>query len=59
MAYVYAPALQQVYGQHSSIMKDNPAFTMINDSDEEVIYGSDEDSRRPLTRLPKNGIDSD
>ncbi|XP_076173584.1 transmembrane protein 181 [Ptiloglossa arizonensis] len=61
MAYVYAPAYQQVYGQHSSITKDNPAFSMINDSDEDVIYGSDEevtygsdeDSRRPLTRAPR------
>ncbi|XP_076297596.1 transmembrane protein 181-like isoform X2 [Lasioglossum baleicum] len=62
MAYVYAPAYQEVYGQHSSITKDNPAFSMINDSDEDVIYGSDEevaygsdeDSRRPLTRPPRN-----
>lgn len=45
----------------SSITKDNPAFSMINDSDEDVIYGSDEevtygsdeDSRRPLTRAPR------
>ncbi|XP_050574610.1 transmembrane protein 181 isoform X3 [Bombus affinis] len=53
MAYVYAPAYQQVYGQHSSITKDNPTFSMINDSDEEVIYGSDEESRRPLTRTSR------
>ncbi|CAK9794583.1 Transmembrane protein 181 [Anthophora quadrimaculata] len=61
MAYVYAPAYQQVYGQHSSITKDNPTFSMINDSDEdviygsdeEVVYGSDEDSRRPLTRATR------
>lgn len=33
----------------TGITKDNPAFSMINDSDEEVIYGSDEESRRPLT----------
>ncbi|XP_015116993.1 transmembrane protein 181 [Diachasma alloeum] len=59
MAYVYSPGIQQVYGQHSSITKDNPAFSMINDSDEEVIYGSDEDSRRPLTRAPRNADDSD
>ncbi|XP_012283820.1 transmembrane protein 181 [Orussus abietinus] len=59
MAYVYAPAVEQVYGQHSSITKDNPTFSMINDSDEEVIYGSDEDSRRPLTRAPRNTDDSD
>ncbi|XP_012254361.1 transmembrane protein 181 [Athalia rosae] len=59
MAYVYAPALQQVYGQHSSITKDNPAFSMINESDEDVIYGSDEESRLPLTRPPRNTDDSD
>uniref|UniRef100_V9IFQ9 Transmembrane protein 181 n=2 Tax=Apis TaxID=7459 RepID=V9IFQ9_APICE len=53
MAYVYAPAYQQVYGQHSSITKDNPTFSMINDSDEEVIYGPDEDSRRPLTQTSR------
>jgi len=43
----------------SSITKDSPAFSMFNDSEEEVIYGSDEDSRRPLTRAPRNGDDSD
>ncbi|XP_043270978.1 transmembrane protein 181 isoform X2 [Venturia canescens] len=59
MAYVYSPGIQQVYGQHSSITKDNPAFSMINDSDEEVIYGSDEDSRRPLTRVQRSTDDSD
>lgn len=31
---------------------------MINDSDEDVIYGSDEDSRRPLNRS-RNDDDSD
>lgn len=42
----------------SGITKDNPAFSMINDSDEEVIYGSDEESRRPLNR-GRNDDDSD
>lgn len=32
-----------------TITKDNPAFSMMNDSDEDVIYGSDEESRKPLT----------
>lgn len=41
-----------------TITKDNPAFSMINDSDEDVIYGSDEESRRPLNR-PHNDDDSD
>lgn len=43
----------------SSITKDNPALSMFNDSEEEVIFGSDEDSRRPLTRVPRNTDDSD
>lgn len=43
-----------------SVTKDNPAFSMINDSDEEVVYGSDEESRRPLTvGSGKNDYDSD
>jgi hypothetical protein len=42
----------------SPITKDNPAFSMINDSDEDVIYGSDEESRRPLNRC-QNDDDSD
>lgn len=41
-----------------AITKDNPAFSMINDSDEDVIYGSDEESRRPLNRS-HNDDDSD
>ncbi|XP_011499430.1 PREDICTED: transmembrane protein 181 [Ceratosolen solmsi marchali] len=59
MSYVYSPGVQQVYGQHNSITKDNPSFSMINDSDEEVIYCSDEDSRCPLTRPVQNTEDSD
>lgn len=47
-----------VYIIDSGITKDNPAFSMINDSDEDVIYGSDEESRRPLTR-PHQDDDSD
>ncbi|XP_065170507.1 transmembrane protein 181 [Atheta coriaria] len=56
MAYVYAPGNKSL--QDSGITKDNPAFSMINDSDEDVIYGSDEESRRPLTR-PHQDDDSD
>lgn len=48
-----------IFISDSSITKDNPAFSMFNDSEEEVIYGSDEDSRRPLTRVPRNAEDSD
>lgn len=42
-----------------SVTKDNPAFSMINDSDEEVVYGSEDESRRPLTVGNKNDYDSD
>ncbi|XP_060526365.1 transmembrane protein 181 [Cylas formicarius] len=48
MAYVYSPGTRNVHDL--GITKDNPAFSMINDSDEDVIYGSDEESRRPLNR---------
>lgn len=47
MAYVYSPPTGRPLHE-PQITKDNPAFSMINDSDEDVIYGSDEDSRRPL-----------
>ena len=42
MLFVFASAL--------TITKDNPSFSMVNDSDEEVIYGSedDEDTKAPL-----------
>lgn len=43
-----------------NLTKDNPAFSMINDSDEEVVYGSDDESRRPLNSAGKgNDYDSD
>ncbi|XP_069190431.1 transmembrane protein 181 isoform X4 [Procambarus clarkii] len=48
MAYVYSPSERALMETH--IMKDNPAFSMVNDSDEDVIYGSDDDTRRPLNR---------
>lgn len=60
MAYVYSPSGRPAH--EPTITKDNPAFSMINDSDEDVIYGSDEESRRPLnsTRGGKgNDYDSD
>lgn len=41
-------------------MKENPAFSMVNDSDEDVVYGSDEDGRKPLTiNLTSKDDDSD
>lgn len=42
-----------------AVTKDNPAFSMINDSDEEVVYGSEDESRRPLNSGGKNDYDSD
>ncbi|XP_019865171.1 transmembrane protein 181 isoform X2 [Aethina tumida] len=56
MAYVYSPTNKNVH--EFGITKDNPAFSMINDSDEDVIYGSDDESRRPLNRT-RNDDDSD
>ncbi|KAL1491469.1 hypothetical protein ABEB36_012065 [Hypothenemus hampei] len=56
MAYVYSPLSQNPHDE--TITKDNPTFSMINDSDEDVIYGSDEESRRPLNR-GHNDDDSD
>ncbi|XP_063533454.1 transmembrane protein 181 [Cydia strobilella] len=46
LAYLFSPGGGSIH--ETAITKDNPAFSMINDSDEEVIYGSDEESRRPL-----------
>ncbi|KAG7308119.1 hypothetical protein JYU34_006780 [Plutella xylostella] len=46
LAYLFSPGGGSIH--ETTITKDNPAFSMINDSDEEVIYGSDEESRRPL-----------
>ena len=41
-------------------MKDNPSLSMVNDSDEEVVYGSDDDDTRiPLTRPGRPHEDSD
>ncbi|XP_064603964.1 transmembrane protein 181-like [Liolophura sinensis] len=38
MAFVYSPSRNALYESH---FKDNPALSMLNDSDEEVHYGSD------------------
>lgn len=41
-------------------MKDNPAFSMVNDSDEDVVYGSEDEGRKPLTiSLASKDDDSD
>ncbi|XP_076039703.1 transmembrane protein 181 isoform X2 [Oratosquilla oratoria] len=57
MAYVYSPSERAILESH--IMKDNPAFSMVNDSDEDVIYGSDDDTRRPLNRGSGDNDESD
>uniref|UniRef100_A0A8C9Y0B7 Transmembrane protein 181 n=1 Tax=Sander lucioperca TaxID=283035 RepID=A0A8C9Y0B7_SANLU len=38
LAFVYSPSKNALF---DSQLKDNPAFSMLNDSDDEVIYGSD------------------
>lgn len=56
MAYVYSPA--QMHPQDLAVTKDNPAFSMMNESDEEqVLYGSDDDCRRPLNLSRCNEAD--
>lgn len=41
-----------------ALTKDNPAFSMINESDEEqVLYGSDDECRRPLNLSRCNDAD--
>lgn len=57
MAYVYSPGDTNNIHEYG-LTKDNPSFSMINDSDEDVVYGSDEESRRPLNRS-RNDDDSD
>lgn len=54
MAYVYSPPTGRPLHE-AQLTKDNPAFSMINDSDEDVIYGSDEESRRPLNQSSGGG----
>nr|CAG4644664.1 EOG090X03I5 [Leptodora kindtii] len=42
MAYVYSPTNTAVLEHH--VMKDNPAFSMVNDSDEDVVFGSEDEA---------------
>jgi hypothetical protein len=59
-AYVYSPTQKPVHEQ-TKVLKDNPAFSMINSEDEEIVYGSEDDSRLPLNATTKttNDYDSD
>ncbi|XP_068198235.1 transmembrane protein 181 isoform X2 [Antennarius striatus] len=41
LAFVYSPSRNALY---DSQLKDNPAFSMLNDSDDEVIYGDYDDT---------------
>ncbi|KAF2348939.1 hypothetical protein FHG87_020305 [Trinorchestia longiramus] len=56
MAYVYSPSYRTIL--QGPVMKDNPSLSMVNDSDEEVVYG-DDDTRTPLTGPPRPHEDSD
>ncbi|CAF5083991.1 unnamed protein product [Rotaria magnacalcarata] len=47
MAYVYSPAKNAAV---DSLFRDNPTFSMLNDSDEDVVYGSDHE----VSRLTSN-----
>ncbi|CAF0921427.1 unnamed protein product [Rotaria sp. Silwood1] len=49
MAYVYSPAKNAAV---DSLFRDNPTFSMINDSDEDVVYGSDHEVSR-LTSIER------
>ncbi|VDH88978.1 Hypothetical predicted protein [Mytilus galloprovincialis] len=40
MAFVYSPSKNAIY---ESNFKDNPGMSMLNDSDEDVHYGSDQE----------------
>ncbi|KAB0802999.1 hypothetical protein PPYR_05185 [Photinus pyralis] len=55
MAYVYSPGNGETY--EAALTKDNPSFSMINDSDEDVIFGSDDESRKPLNRSRNDDSD--
>ncbi|CAF1013223.1 unnamed protein product [Adineta ricciae] len=43
MAYVYSPAKNAAV---DSLFHDNPTFSMLNDSDDDVVYGSDHEISR-------------
>ncbi|KAJ6225130.1 hypothetical protein RDWZM_003675 [Blomia tropicalis] len=49
-AYYYRPALNQI--NECQIMRDNPAISMIDDSDEEVLYGSDTEELLNISPSP-------
>ncbi|XP_055955169.1 transmembrane protein 181 [Patella vulgata] len=56
MAFVYSPSKNAIYETH---FKDNPALSMLNDSDEEVHYGSDNEESSLTNHRQTNKYDSD
>ncbi|CAG0881490.1 unnamed protein product [Cyprideis torosa] len=56
MAYVYLPG-DVSPAQLANIMKDNPTISMMNDSDEEILFG--DECRKPLNSRVSDGDDSD
>lgn len=52
MAFVYSPSKNAIFETH---FKDNPGLSMLNDSDEEVHYGSDTE-QIGLTNIRPNGV---
>ncbi|RXG72783.1 Transmembrane protein [Armadillidium vulgare] len=56
-AFVYSASYRDFID--TQVLKDNPAFSMVNDSDEDVIYGSDDETRRPLNRGGNDNEESD
>ncbi|CAG0886472.1 unnamed protein product [Darwinula stevensoni] len=57
MAWVYAPADRPIFDMR--VMKDNPSFSMVNDSDEDILYASEDECRKPLTGLGLRGDDDE
>ena len=54
MAYVYSPAKNAAI---DSLFRDNPTFSMINDSDEDVVYGFVDDERDSIHRFSFSFLD--
>lgn len=54
MAFVYSPSKNAVYESH---FKDNPALSMLNDSEDEVVYG--EETSLTSARPARAKYDSD
>jgi len=60
MVFVYSPSSSAVLNSSSQITKDNPSFSMVNDSDEDIMYGSeDEEIKAPLNKSSSNSHHDD